>query len=288
MKTVIIIAVTALCAVAAAALLFALYLFLISGRRRHPDCPEFFGRLYAHRGLHSKSEPEAVPENSIPAFRRAVERGFGIELDVHLSRDGELFVFHDDTLRRMCLLDGEDGERAVTSFAFDELTRYPLLGGVERIPKFSDVLALVDGRVPLVVEVKCAPREPAAPVCERVYEALSAYGGAFCVESFNPAVVGWFRRHAPEIFRGQLSEAFFTKKHRDPARFALHFLLVNVVGRPDFVAYNCRHRHSASFALWRRLLRMPAAMWTVRDAETLSELQSDGSGDCIIFEGFLP
>ena len=268
---------------AALFLLAALYLFSIAGRRRRPDSPEFFGRLYAHRGLHSKTSPSAVPENSMPAFRRAVEHGFGIELDVHISADGELFVFHDDTLKRMC-----GAEKSVTDCTYAELSSYTLSGGIERIPLFSDVLDLVGGRVPLIVEVKCAPREPVSPLCEKVCAMLKSYDGAYCVESFNPSVVKWFRKNAPEIFRGQLSEAFFTHGRRDTIRFAMQHLLVNILGRPDFVAYNCLHRDAFAFRIWRVFYRMPTAGWTVRDPETMRQLVSEGCYDCLIFEGFIP
>ncbi len=260
-----------------------IYVFAIAGRRRRPDAPDFFRRLYAHRGLFSPQAQNKVPENSLAAFRLAVEHGFGIELDVHVSADGELFVFHDDTLSRAC---GENV--SVTSLTYDELSSRSLFGSNEHIPLFSDVLKLIGGKVPLIVEVKCAPREPVAPVCERVKHMLDGYSGAYVIESFNPGVVHWFRKNAPYVFRGQLSEQFFTPGHRDPARFALHHLLVNVLGRPDFVAYNCRHRRALAFRIWRRLYRMPAAGWTVRDADTMRTLIREDAYDCLIFEGFVP
>ena len=259
------------------------YVSAIAGRRRHPEAHDFFRRLYAHRGLFLPQAQNKVPENSLSAFRLAAERGFGIELDVHISADGELFVFHDETLTRAC------GEKlSVTSLSYDELSSRRIFGSDECIPRFSDVLDLVDGKVPLIVEVKCAPREPVAPVCERVKRTLDDYSGAYVIESFNPGVVRWFRKNAPHVFRGQLSEQFFTHGSRDPVRFAMQHLLVNILGRPDFVAYNCRHRRALALFVWRRLYRMPTACWTVRDADTMRALIRDGVCDCIIFEGFVP
>lgn len=273
--------------IAAAAVLavFLIYVFLICGRRRHPALPEFFGRLYAHRGLFSNETPDA-PENSMPAFKRAVEHGFGIELDVHISADGELFVLHDGSLSRMCSIDAE-----IEALTSEEIESARLLGGECRIPRFSEVLALVGGSVPLIIELKCEPRVTPAPLCRAVIDTLSTYSGAYCIESFNPFVVQWFRKNAPGVFRGQLAERFFTRgdrKGQGAMRFALENLWLNVLSRPDFVAYNCNHRDALAFRLWRRLLRMPAAMWTVRDAETLSTLRRKNEGDAMIFEGFVP
>ncbi len=263
-------------------LLFAVFLFLISGRRRHPTGFRFRG-LYAHRGLYSNKTPEA-PENSMPAFHRAVEHGFGIELDVHLSADGELFVFHDENMKRMCGLD-----RNITEMTSDEIFSVRLLGGAESPPRFSDVLSLVSGRVPLIIELKCEPRVDPSPLCLAVSATLSRYRGEYCIESFNPYVVGWYKKHEPSVYRGQLAERFFTRgKHRKngAALFMLENLLMNVVGRPDFVAYNCKHTDAPAYRAWRRLLRMPTALWTVRDADAYRLAAPDC--DCVIFEGFLP
>lgn len=270
----------------AAAVAFAMalfYIYLICGRRRHPDYPEFYGHLYAHRGLFSNETPDA-PENSMPAFRRAVGHGFGIELDVHISADGELFVFHDENMRRMC---GVDSKIETLSSAGIESAR--LLGGEETIPRFGAVLDLVSGQVPLIIELKCEPRVSPEPLCRAVHDMLARYSGPYCIESFNPYVVRWFRKNAPGVFRGQLAERFFTRgtqKGNGAVRFALENLWLNVLGRPDFVAYNCKHIDALAYRLWRGVLRLPTALWTVRDAEALDTARR--SCDAIIFEGFIP
>ncbi len=271
--------------VAALAALFAVFLFLISGRSRHPELPDFFGRYYAHRGLFSNATPKA-PENSLAAFRLAVEHGFGIELDVHICADGELFVMHDDSMKRICGVD-----KKITESRSDEIEAVRLLGGTERIPRFSEVLGLVNGRAPLIIELKCEQRVDPEPLCRAVCELLSHYHGAYCIESFNPYVVGWFRKNAPHVFRGQLAEAFFSKntvKGSTLVRMSLECLWLNVVGRPDFVAYNCKHIGALPFRIWRRVLGMPAACWTVRDEKKLLSLMERGECDCAIFEGFVP
>ena len=277
-------------AVCAVILLFMTEIFLICGRKR--AVPSFFTGLFAHRGLFSNETPEA-PENSMAAFRRAVDNGFGIELDVHISADGELFVMHDDSLRRMCGVDGK-----ITSMTASEIKRHRILGGAETIPHFSDVLALVCGRVPLIVELKCAPGVDVSPLCRAVYDMLSSYNGEYCVESFNPYVVSWFRRNAPEVFRGQLAEAFFTRggssqrKKNGFMLLTLENLWLNVLGRPDFVAYNCLHINTPSYRLWRHMLHMPAALWTVRSEDMIRTLTGGAAApaecDAVIFEGFVP
>ncbi len=277
--------ITAAAIILVAAALFLLYLFLINGRRSHPSLPDFFGRYYAHRGLFSNETPDA-PENSLAAFRLAVGHGFGIELDVHISADGELFVMHDDSMKRMCGVDGK-----ITECTSDEIEAARLLSGEQRIPHFSEVLALVSGKVPLIIELKCEPRCDPEPLCRAVSSMLASYRGAYCIESFNPYIVGWFKKNEPRVFRGQLAEAFFSKKtSKGPAaaRFALENLWLNVVGRPDFVAYNCKHIGGLAPRLWRRLLRLPVACWTVRDEKTLLSLMEHGDCDCAIFEGFVP
>ena len=135
-----------LCVLIVLLLLCALYLFLIAPASKRPDDRALRGWLYAHRGLHDGNRD--VPENSLEAFRRAAEAGYGVELDVQLTRDGMLVVHHDASLKRVCGVD-----KAIGSLSYDELCKIPLPDG-SRVPLFSEVLALVDGRVPMIVEVK--------------------------------------------------------------------------------------------------------------------------------------
>ena len=135
----------------------------LSGRRRvHP----FFGVKWAHRGLHDIKK--GIPENSIPAFQAAIEAGYGIELDVHLTKDGKLVVFHDDDFRRIC---GEKGKVEETDYA--RMRTYRLSRTGEKIPLLSEVLRLVDGKVPLLIEVKLPSAD--TEVCRRLDEELQGY-----------------------------------------------------------------------------------------------------------------
>ena len=260
--------------------------FLTSGRRKRPEFMRFFGLLAAHRGLHS----EGIPENSIPAFKKAAENEFGIELDVHLSADGVAVVHHDFDLFRMT---GEHG--MIPELTAEVICSRRLLGTEYRVPKFSEVLEAVGGRVPLIVELKCDPKKDASALCQTVSEMMDEYkakypSGIYCVESFNPFIVKWYRENRPDVFRGQLSEQFYKKKtNRSVVGIIMEYLLVNVLGRPDFVAYNCKHTGSIILRVWRKIYGAPVALWTIKSQKELDRLVSDGWDSCAyIFEGFIP
>lgn len=152
-----------------------------------------FGKHIAHRGLHGGG----VPENSMTAFKKAIELGLPIELDVRLTKDAKVVVLHDMRLKRMC---GADVR--VCDLTYDELMKYTLAETDEHIPLFKDVLKLVDGRVPLLVELKKG--HPLGKLENRTYHLLKQYKGEYAVQSFHPLIMFWFRLHAPEIYRGIL------------------------------------------------------------------------------------
>ena len=257
----------------------ALFLFLISPRWiGRPD----MSRLrvdYAHRGLHD----ELIPENSLPAFARAVEEGFGIELDVQLSSDGVIMVFHDDTLARMTGAKGKLHE-----YTCEELRLLHLGDSEETIPTFDQVLEVVGGRIPLLIELKGESAGGDGALCEKLAKRLETYSGAYCVESFNPMILAWFKRNSPHIARGQLVTN--TLKERPKGNKILNFLLahlmLNVVSRPDFVAYNEKYDRELALRLNIGLFRAPSFVWTVRDIKMWRAFREAGSPS--IFEGFLP
>ena len=216
------------------AVLFLLLLLLLrpdpSARKKMAP---FVGRRYAHRGLHCAQD--GIPENSLPAFRRAVEAGYGIELDLHLTTDGRLVVFHDDTLDRVCGVTGRVDEKS-----YAELQQLRLLGTEERIPLFSEVLDIVAGKIPMIVEVKYQKNYPA--LCEKMMSQLRDYTGLYCVESFHPQVILWMKNHAPAVARGLLSDRYTEGEGNmtrlTPATWASQQLLFNWLTAPDFIAYN--------------------------------------------------
>jgi len=277
---------------------FILFVFLIAPARVSAELrKQFTGCRFAHRGLHSKDK--SIPENSLAAFRLAVENDYGIELDIRFTKDKQLVVFHDDTLLRMCGID-----RRVDEFTYEELQAFRLLDSTEQIPLFSEVLSLVDGQVPLLVEIKTGPEN--ALLCSHAYGILRHYHGPYCIESFHPMIVHWFKKNAPQILRGQLSAPpqAFEGTLSCISAFLLSRLLTNVLARPHFIAY---HKGKAPFPV--RLCQKLGAMravWTLRDTDyaDASIIQSYpnktplgsnhkpielfGENDMIIFEFFCP
>ena len=257
-------------------LLLFLFLFLIAPKNRK-EMKNFKDKLYAHRGLHN----EERAENSMSAFKAAVDAGYGIELDIRLSKDGKLVVFHDDTLDRVC---GREGK--VVDFTADELATFSWDGMADGVPLFADVLALVDGKVPLLVEIKEDPGNSA--VSKTACEMLKSYKGAFIVESFNPLSLKTVKENSPEFTRGILSQRYFEyEKCRKPLYFLLQSLLLNFLCRPAFIAYEHRHGKSLALRFVRTFFKVPTIAWTVRSAEEEKKARENGF-DGIIFENYLP
>ena len=200
------------------------------------------------------------------AFRAAIQKNYGIELDLHLTRDGELVVFHDDDLKRVC----GPPERPEDLTAA-ELTKCTILGTKEHIPLFRDVLALVNDQVPLLVELKIPERN--MQICQKAYEMLRSYHGAFLLESFNSEGLYWFRKNAPEVLRGQLSSRL-TKEKSDVSwflRFFVENLWCNFLGRPDFIAYKLTDLPKLTVTLLRIFSGTTIAVWTLRTKDAIHE-----------------
>ena len=236
---------------------------------------ELLKHRYAHRGLHVKP---TIPENSMAAFARAVEAGYGIELDLHLTRDGKLAVIHDASLKRTC-----GADLKIEDLTLAEAQSYPLEESDERIPAFSDFLKMVDGRVPLIVELKAEGRNEKA-LTDAAMRLLAGYKGMYCVESFSPAAVDYLKKTYPAVVRGQLAGAL-NKQKKTITTFQdilLKNLLVNLAGKPDFVAYRFEDRDQAAF----RRFGGAKFMWTIRSYEDLKTCEAWGAAP--IFERFDP
>lgn len=256
---------------------FIIYLFLIKPNKRRPEMDKFKNVKYAHRGLHGTG----AAENSITAFKRAVDAGYGIELDIRLSSDGVLVVFHDDTLDRVTKERGLVRERTA-----EELSKIKLLGTEDGIPTFSEVLSVIGGKVPLLVEIKEDAGD--SSVSRAAVKALSEYSGEYIVESFNPLSLAYFKKNMPGTMRGFLSQNFLReKKYRKPLYFLLQNMLLNVAARPDFIAYNHTDYKNASLRLVRGLFGAPTLCWTVR-SEKEEALAYEHGFDGIIFEKYTP
>lgn len=263
-----------------AAVLILLYLLAIMPKlRKNPAMKQFDGWLYAHRGLH-KNKSKA-PENSLPAFKLAVEHGFGIELDVQLTKDKVPVVFHDYDLNRACGVDIK-----VTDLTYEELKKYTLFKSKETIPTFREVLDLVDGKVPLIVELKI-PWNP-VETCLAASRELKNYKGLYCIESFNPFGLIWYKKHHPEIVRGQLSTDFVKDEieGNKVQYFILKHLLFNFLTKPDFIAYHHIYKKSLSFSICRKLYKVKTVAWTIKSQQELDE--NKGYFDLFIFDKFDP
>ncbi len=254
-----------------------IYIFLLAPGRIKDDSL-FQKTLYAHRGLHS--EDKSVPENSPAAFSLAAKFGYGIELDIRFTADERVVVFHDDNLKRVCGID-----RFVGDCTYKELCEYRLYDSEEKIPLFTEVLALVGGRVPIIVELKNSKRN--ALLCEKAAEMLDNYRGPFVIESFNPFIVSWFKKNRPEVIRGQLAAGLAEYKVLPKYQGALlALMLLNFVSRPHFAAFKHEDSHN-KIRLWLyRLLGGKLVAWTV-----LEEVDMDyctKKFDAVIFENILP
>ena len=255
-----------------------LLLFLLAGRRNHPDLAALRGWSYAHRGLFGRG----IPENSMAAFRKALEHGYGIELDVHLMKDGNLAVIHDSSLKRTA-----NADVRIEDLTAGDLEAYRLGGTEERIPLFSEVLEVFQGKTPLIVELKSVNNNYAT-LCEKACNLLDSYKGPYCIESFDPRCIRWLRKHRPDLIRGQLAENWLKTKTSVPWALcaAVTLLLSNAYNRPDFIAYKFEDRKLFSVALCRKLWGVQGVSWTLRTKQDYDTAVQEGW--IPIFEGFIP
>ena len=258
-----------------------LFTLMLQCRRGHSAWGLLRLFRYAHRGYHDKPR---IPENSMAAFRRAIENGFGAELDVHLMRDGRLAVIHDASLKRTA-----GADVLVEDLTAEELKTYRLEGTDERIPLLEEVLELFQDRTPLIIELK-AERGNHAALAEATCRMLDRYRVHYCIESFDPRCLMWLWANRPDVVRGQLSENF--RRHGDGAnlpgvvRWVLSNLLLNARTRPDFIAYRYEDRKCLSLRLCRSLYGAQEFSWTIRSKETMDAAEKDGA--LVIFECFDP
>ena len=257
---------------------FALWLFLIAPKAR-PKAVQPFLCPYAHRGLWG----EGVPENSLAAFEAAAKAGFGIELDVQLSADGTVMVFHDYTLERMCTREG-----LLSELSAEELANIPLNGArfPQFIPTLQQVLAVVKGRVPLLIELKGESGDTA--LVPALVRELADYQGVWCVESFNPLLLRAMKKEAPQTVRGLLSTNLLKdgKKGNRFLNFALSAMLFNFLCRPAFHAWNGHYPNRPALRVGLKWFGAASFVFTVRDPEAYARYMAQGIYP--IFDGFLP
>lgn len=266
----------------AALILFIIFLLLIKpSMRRHRILQRCLGRQFAHRGLHDAAS--GIPENTLVAYSRAVEKGFGIELDVRLTADEIPVIMHDPNTLRMT---GE--EHDIAQCELEALKTLRLKGTDQRIPTLAEALELVNGRVPLIVELKVCGNNFEL-LGTKTFELLDSYNGDYMIECFDPRMLSWVRKHRPRTVRGQLIMHF--RRHGDEVLspvvdWVTHNLLLNVIARPDFISIFYPDRQSLPLKLC-RMLGVKELDWTVKTQDELDVCRSDGVDSCI-FEGFIP
>lgn len=261
-------------------IMIIIYLFLIlPNLSRSKSLEPFKNTSFAHRGLYDNASN--IPENSLAAFQRAIDYGYGIELDVQLTKDKVPVVAHDYDLKRIC---GED--LLISSLTFNELSNYPLFNSTETIPSLEEALNLIDGQVPLLIELKV--EFDYVETCQKINECLASYKGCFSVISFSPLPLNWFRKQNPDVIRGQLSTNYFKDEIKQPAiiQFLLSNLLLNCLSRPDFISYNDYYNRNFSLNVCKKLFNCPTAFWTITDEQRYLEIKAQN--DIPVFDSFVP
>lgn len=271
--------IAALCVLAVLIINFCIFVYMIRpSRKRRDRMRAYHGAYIAHRGLHNGERAE----NSLSAFAAAVDAGYGIELDVRVSKDGEVVILHDDTLERMTGMPGP-----VSNYTARELSEMRLLGTNDGIPTLREVLALVDGRVPLVVELK--EEVGKTVVTDKTTALLREYKGPYVLESFNPLAVDYCHRIMPDVPVGFLSSSYMKQSGKRSFRyFAARYLLTNTFAQPDFIAYAYWDRKNAAFRIFRRLFpRTLLVAWTISSPQEERIARKFGY-NCFIFENYIP
>lgn len=249
----------------------------IAGREKNFEAERFLKFRYAHRGLHNAERPE----NSLSAFKAAADKGYAIELDVHLMRDNSLAVIHDSSLKRTA-----GDSRRIEELTRAEIKDIKLLGIDEHIPTLREVLELVDGRVPLLIELKA--EKNAKCLCSALMYELRDYKGAYCVESFDPRCLLWMKKNAPKVVRGQLAQNFLKNGENlsFPLRLILTLLTFNIATQPDFVAFRYTDRKCIPNALSKGFWQNKGFAWTITDMSDLEKAEKEGYA--VIFEDIVP
>lgn len=208
--------------------------------------------LIAHRGLHNNSE---IPENSMLAFEKAIENKNIIELDVHLLKDNTIVVMHDDDINRMTSKNGK-----LKELTYEDIKELKLLNTNEKIPTLEQVLRLVDGKVPIIIELKYDRK--AGELESELVKILDKYNGSFAVKSFNALSIRWIRKNRPNYIRGLLIGEKYKKWYDQLASKSIFMWL----SKPDFVS--CNYNLADNKRIQKIRKKKVALAWTIRNKET--------------------
>lgn len=212
--------------------------------------------LFAHRGYFNNEK--GIPENSIPSFKKAIRYGYSIELDVHLTKDEKIVVFHDFNLKRMCGIN-----KKIEDITYSELLKYNLLNTKYKVPLLSEVLTLVNGKVSLLIETKT--RSYNGLLEEKLSELLDNYNGLFAIQSFSPFSIYWFKKHRKNYIRGLLSSDFKRWKVNSLKKMIGKTLLTDIILKTDFISFDIKALPNSYVERKRKY--KPVIGWTVRKKE---------------------
>ena len=240
-------------------IIFSFYFYAIQGAKRNENVKLFLGKDIVHRGAFTSE----IPENSMKSFEKAIEKDFIIELDILLTKDKEVIVFHDDNLKRLTGVD-----RNVDEMTIDEITNLKIKDTDENIPTLEEVLKLVNGRVPIIIDVKSGNASD-IEIVKKANEILKNYNGEYAIQSFNPFVLRWVKNNSPDTVRIQLSSDFLGEH-----------MLLNFISKPNIIAYKINSRGNLSLSLLRGTL--PIIFWTVRDENEMNYARENANN--IIFD----
>ncbi len=255
------------------ALIIILLFLIYPGRNAHKHKKMLKNAYVAHRGLHS----DTVPENSLKAFKMAIDGGYMIENDIRLTKDGQVVVFHDDNLLRMCGVD-----KRVDELTLGELKELRLKNSDEQIPTLKECLDLVDGRVAILIEFKCVKKTESDALCAFANEILSNYNGVYFMQSFYPFAVEWYKKNRPDILRGVLASGFYKEK---TALKLVGSLVFNFLAKPHFISYD----HTNANNVFRRVAVKMGALsvgWTFKSQAEINK--NKNNFEAFIFEQFIP
>ncbi len=228
-------------------------------------------KFIAHRGLYNK---EDIPENSMRAFENAMDKGYAIELDVNMTKDGHLVVFHDNSLKRMTGM-----KMDVTMLELSEIKKLKLLGTDNKIPTMEDVLLLVSGKVPLMIEIKSnnKPKE----TTDKLMSLLEKYEGEYVIESFNPRIINYLRKYYPNVIRGQLAAKNIREVKSKFMSFLLGKMIFNAITKPHFISYLYTDMTDSMYKKYKKK-NIDVAVWTLREKDAYIKVKD--KADMFIFE----
>lgn len=228
---------------------------------------------FSHRGLHN----EEYPENTTKSFINSIRHGYGIELDVQLTKDNEVIVFHDYNLERMT-----GYKKNVNELTYEQISRLSLLNTNEKIPLLKDVLKIINNKVSVLIELKISINY--TKLCERVFEIVKEYNGQYSIQSFDPRVITWYEENANYIIRGQIvSYQIYSMKNIFKNLFSKNILL-KIGNNADYICHSLKGINNIIIVILRK--KMPIVSWTVKNKKEMKKAYK--YSDSIIFEEFIP